>query len=39
MAHVATGIVFGVATGVVNDASEFPESSPNRGFGKREDPI
>jgi hypothetical protein len=36
---VATGVAFGVATGVVNDASESPESSVNRALPKREDPI
>ncbi len=39
MAHVAIGVVFGVASGVVTDAGESPELSVNRGFGKREDPI
>ena len=39
MANVATGVAFGVATGVVNDARESPESSANRALRKREDPI
>ena len=35
MANVATGVAFGVATGVVNDASESPESSVKSGLAQK----